>query len=88
MVACKTLGEYKQNQEKIKNFCLEKAKQLRAANKSHPTGEPTHRPNTKNARADNRTSNWSPAKVRKVAMQNQRKQQKMKNPVTPKNTTN
>ena len=27
MVACKTIGEYRRNQEKIKKFCLEEAKQ-------------------------------------------------------------
>ena len=26
MVACKTVGEYKRNHEKIRNFCLEEAR--------------------------------------------------------------
>ena len=40
MVACKTIGEYRRNQEKIKKFCLEEAKQAKksttVAMKSHP----------------------------------------------------
>ena len=41
MVACKTIGEYRRNQEKIKNFCLEEAEQAKkssttVAMKSHP----------------------------------------------------
>ena len=36
MVACKTIGEYRRNQEKIKKFCLEEAKQNTKNNKSAP----------------------------------------------------
>ena len=32
MVACKTVGEYKRNQEKIRKFCLDEAKKQKAAN--------------------------------------------------------
>ena len=42
MVACKTIGEYRRNQEKIKKFCLEEAKQAKKSStsapmRSHPT---------------------------------------------------
>ena len=42
LVACKTIGEYRRNQEKIKKFCLEEAKQakkssINAPMRSHPT---------------------------------------------------
>ena len=33
MVACKTVGEYKRNQEKIRKFCLDEAKKQIAASK-------------------------------------------------------
>ena len=83
MVACKTIGEYKRNQEKIKKFGLEEAKQLKAANKFQPTGDP------RNTRTDKNSTKWSPAKVRRVATQNRRRQQqKTKGPTTPKDTTN
>ena len=36
MVACKTIGEYRRNQEKIKKFCLEEAKQNAKNNTSGP----------------------------------------------------
>ena len=91
MVACKTIGENKRNQEKIKKFCLEEANQLKVANKVQPTVEPTHnRTSTRNTRSENKSTNWSAAKVRRVATQNQRKQQqqKTKSPTAPKNTTN
>ena len=32
MVACKTVGEYKRNQEKIRKFCLDEAKKQKATN--------------------------------------------------------
>ena len=47
MVACKTLAEYKRNQEKIKKFCLEEAKQLKTRNKEH-LGETSQRASTRN----------------------------------------
>ena len=42
MVTCKTIGEYRRNQEKIKKFCLEEAKQAKRISttvptRSHPT---------------------------------------------------
>ena len=36
MVACKTIGEYRRNQEKIKKFCLEEAKKNAKNNTSGP----------------------------------------------------
>ena len=86
MVACKTVGEYKRNQEKIKKFCLEEAKQQKVTKTTPPTGE--HRiqqTNPRNTRRRAEPTNWSPAKVRQVASQNQRKQQqKNKSPTTTK----
>ena len=52
MVACKTVGEYKRNQEKIKKFFLE-AKQKKIQERSAST-------NVDNAK-------WTPEKVRKTA---------------------
>ena len=37
MVACKTVGEYKRNQEKIKKFCLEEAKTTEEDRKASTT---------------------------------------------------
>ena len=87
MVACKTVGEYKRNQEKNKKFCLDEAKQLKTANKEQ-IGETSQRASTRNNKPDKRISNWSPAKVRRTAAHNQKKQQKTKSPVNPKSTTN
>ena len=56
VVACKTVGEYKRNQAKIGMFCLEETKQQKAAGKNLPS--------------ENRKSNWTPDKVRKVATSN------------------
>ena len=36
MVACKRVGEYKRNQEKIKKFCLEETKQKKIQERSAP----------------------------------------------------
>ena len=38
MVACKTVVEYKRNQEKIRKFCLEEARTAKLANKPLATG--------------------------------------------------
>ena len=86
MVACKTVGKYKRNQEKIKKFCLEEAKQEKATKAAQPTGgHKTQQTNFRNTRPRAQSTNWSPAKVRQVATQNQRKkQQKTKSPTTPK----
>ena len=35
MVACKTVSEYKRNQEKIKKLCLEEAKQHKKTGKQY-----------------------------------------------------
>ena len=54
---------------------------MKAAIKSQPTGEP------RNTRSGNNSINLSPAKISKVATQNQRRQQqKSKSPTTPNNT--
>ena len=86
MVACKTVGEYKRNQEKIKKFCLEEAKQQKVTKATQPTGgHKTQQTNSRNTRQRAQSTNWSPAKVRQLVSQNQRKQQqKTKSPTTPK----
>ena len=86
MVACKTVGEYKRNQEKIKKFCLEEAKQQKVTKANPPTGgHKIQQTNSRNTRQRAQPTNWSPAKVRQVASLNQRKQQqKTKSPTTPK----
>ena len=73
MVACKTVDEYKKKQEKIKKFCLEEAKQQKKTGKAvQPIGEAkSHRPSSGNTRPRTQLTNWSPAKVRRVATQNQ-----------------
>ena len=86
MVACKTVGENKRNQEKIKKFCLEEAKQQKITKTTPPTGgHKIQQRNPRNTRQRAQPTNWSPAKVRQVASQNQRKQQqKTKSPITTK----
>ena len=71
MVACKTVGEYKRNQEKIKKFCLEEAKQQKVTKATPPTGgHKNQQTNPRNTRQRAQPTNWSPAKVRQVASQN------------------
>ena len=80
-MACKTVGEYEKNQEKIKKFCLEEAKQHKKTGKAvQPMGEAKiHRPSPRNTRPRTQSTNWSPAKVKRVATQNQLKQQQKTN---------
>ena len=88
MVACKTVGEYDRNQEKNKKFCLEEAKQHKKTGKAaQPIGEAKiHRPSPRKTCPRTQSTKWSPAKVRRVATQNQLKQQqKTKSPSTTKN---
>ena len=86
MVACKTVGEYKRNQEKIKKFCLEEAKQQKVTKMTPPTGgHKIQQTKPRITRQRAQPTNWSPSKVRQVASQNQRKQQqKNKSPTTTK----
>ena len=71
MVACKTVGEYKRNQEKIKKFCLEEANQKKIEERSAPTN------------VDN--TKWTPEKVRKTKTKNQKRQQTTRRaPTTPR----
>ena len=87
MVACKTIGEYKGNQEEKRKFCLEEAKQLKAATNSQPIVETKlQKPKTRNLRTGKKVSKWSPDKVRKVSSQNQKHQRRKKTPTTPKET--
>ena len=90
MIACKTVDEYKRNQEKIRKFCLEEPKILKATSNPQPVGEPNqHKPNTRNSHTRKKTTNWNPDKVRKVAAHNEkRQQQRSKTPITPKKSTN
>ena len=62
MVACKTVGEYKRNQEKIRKFCLEDAR-YNATCKQQNQGPSIE-------------SNWTNEKVKKLAQANQHQQQK------------
>ena len=74
MVACKTVGEYKRNQEKIKKFCLEEAKQKKIQERS--------------ARINVDNTKWTPEKVRKTATKNQKRQQPTRRaPTTPTRET-
>ena len=74
MVACKTVGEYKRNQEKIKKFCLEEAKQKKIQEQSASIN------------VDN--TKWTPEKIRKTATKNQKRQQSTRRaPTTPKRET-
>ena len=74
MVACKTIGDYNWNQEKVKKFCLEEAKQQKKTGKAvQPIGEAKiYRPNSRNTRPRTPLTNWSPAKVRRVATKQQK----------------
>ena len=63
MVACKTIGDYKRNQEKISEFCLEEARN-NAARKQHSEKRPSS------------PSTWTHDKVEKIAQSNQRRQQR------------
>ena len=75
MAACKTVGEYKRNQEKIKKFCLEEAKQKKMS-------EPTQS-------AAKMNTSWTLDKAKKAAINNQKRQQTTrKTLVTPKKGTN
>ena len=62
MVACKTVGDYKRNQEKIRKFCLEEARN-NAARKQQSNQGPSSQ------------STWTHDKVKKIAQSNQQQQQ-------------
>ena len=63
MVACKTVGEYKRNQEKIRKFCSEEARNNATRNQQKNQGPSTE-------------SNWTNEKVKKLAQANQQQQQR------------
>ena len=63
MVACKTVGEYKRNQEKIRKFCLEEARNNTSRNQQQNQGSSTE-------------SIWTKEKVKKLAQTNQQLQQR------------
>ena len=63
MVACKTVCEYKRNQEKIRKFCLEEARNNTTRNQQKNQGPSTE-------------SNWTNEKVKKLAQANQQQQQR------------
>ena len=74
MVACKTVGEYKRKQEKIRKFCLEEARNNARQQKCEMPGN----------------SKWTHEKIKQLAQSNQRQQQrgsKMK-PTTSSPTAN
>ena len=60
MVACKTVGEYKRNQEKIRKFCLEEARNNAKQQKSEMPGN----------------SKWTHENIKQLAQSNQRQQQR------------
>ena len=63
MVACKTVGEYKRNQEKVRKFCLEEARNNASSKQLKNQGQPTE-------------SNWTNEKVKKLAQAYQQQQQR------------
>ena len=63
MVACKTVGEYKRNQEKIRKFCLEEARNNTSRNQQQNQGPSAE-------------SIWTKEKVKKLAQTNQQQQQR------------
>ena len=63
MVACKTVGEYKRNQEKIRKFCLEEARNDASSNQQKNQGPSTE-------------SNWTKEKVKKLEQVNQQQHQR------------
>ena len=73
MVACKTVGEYKRNQEKLRNFCFEEARNNAKSIQQNKQGPSTQ-------------SSWTNEKVKKLAEANQQQQQrtsKKKAPAKP-----
>ena len=86
MVACKTVGEYKRNQEKIRKFCLEEAK---AAKQTQPTKQGSSpgkdyskrrtrpsQPKQSTAKPKTKTeTKWTKEKLLKLATRNQTRQQ-------------
>ena len=63
MVACKTVGECKHNQVKIRKLCLEEARNNTTRNQQKNQGPSTE-------------SNWTNEKVKKLAQANQQQQQR------------
>ena len=63
VVACKTVGEFKRNQEKIRKFCLEEARNNTTRNQQKNQGPSTE-------------SNWTNEKVKKLAEANEQQQQR------------
>ena len=63
MVACKTVDEYKRNQEKIRKFCLEEARNNTSRNQQQNQGPSAE-------------SIWTKEKVKKLAQTNQQQQQR------------
>ena len=63
MVACKTVSEYKRNQEKIRKFCSEEARNNTSRNQQQNQGPSAE-------------SIWTKEKVKKLAQTNQQQQQR------------
>ena len=86
MVTCKTVGEYKRNQEKICKFCLEEAKKAKKAqlpSQSNSSGkghskrtiqpsEPQQKPTKQSSKVKTK---WTKEKLVKLATRNQCRQQ-------------
>ena len=85
MVACKTVGEYKRNQEKIRKFCLEEAKAIKKAKpsnqrnsprKTHPDKPVQQKPQQSQPKQRSKTeTKWTKDKLVKLATHNQSRQQ-------------
>ena len=85
MVACKTIGDYKRNQEKIRKFCLEEAKAIEKAKpsnqrnsprKTHPDKQVQQIPQQCQPKQHPKTeTKWTKDKLVKLATHNQSRQQ-------------
>ena len=86
MVACKTIGEYKRNQEKIRKFRLEEAKAAKKAQSSSQENSPSKRHSKRITRSSQpkqspakqkakNESKWTKEKLVKLATRNQTRQQ-------------
>ena len=85
MVACKTVGEYRRNQEKIRKFCLEEAKAIKKAKssnqrnspgKTHPDKPVQQIPQQSQPKLRSKTeTKWTKDKLVKLATHNPSRQQ-------------
>ena len=91
MVACKTVGEYKRNQEKIKQFCLEEKKRAQQAAQPGPSTS-THQTPSGDTQLDEHEKLIALAKDKKKQQQRRRNEIQCETPTktittTPKENT-